>query len=231
MDKRQVFIEKIFLPFCEGDTQDAVQLTTLLYQQHTVESAGYQDTGTWRIVENYFISKVIPHKIEVRRAGLELLTQDWFVKLLSLSDYSDAENPVETFRANLWVHDLSKFSWNEAYGYAVHDFKTPGPTLAVFKSAWHHHKAHNPHHPEYWLDTDRGGKVTPLPMPGIYVGEMIADWIGASRTYSLNSPIDEWLSKNLSQFLFHSYTAAILHDSLTKMGFKVDNNGGQLSVR
>ena len=230
MDKKQIFSEKIFLPFCDGNKRESLELTTLLYQKYEVESTVYKNTGTWNIVENYFITKVIPHKIEVRKAGLEFLQHDWFVKLLSLSDFSASDNPIETFKYNLWIHDLSKFSLNEAYGYAVHDFKNQEPTLAVFKSTWHHHKINNPHHPEYWLDADRGGKVTPLPMPSIYIGEMIADWLGASRSYSPNSNIGEWLAKNLSQFLFHPYTANLLHDYLTRMGFKVSKNGQQLSI-
>jgi hypothetical protein len=230
MDKKQIFSEKIFLPFCDGNKRESLELTTLLYQKYEVESTVYKNTGTWNIEENYIITKVITHKIEFSKAGLEFLQHDWFVKLLSLSDFSASDNPIETFKYNLWIHDLSKFSLNEAYGYAVHDFKNQEPTLAVFKSAWHHHKINNPHHPEYWLDADRGGKVTPLPMPSIYIGEMIADWLGASRSYSPNSNIGEWLAKNLSQFLFHPYTANLLHDYLTRMGFKVSKNGQQLSI-
>ncbi len=227
-DKKTVFTDKIFLSFCGDNKHLSNQLTNLLYQKYLVENHSYKNSNVWNIVESYFISKVIPHKIEVRKAGLELLNHDWFVKLLSLSDFSTSENPVESFKYNLFIHDLSKFSLNEAYGYAVHDFKNPAPTLSVYKSAWHHHKLNNPHHPEYWFDVEKNGKATPLPMPSIYIGEMIADWQGASRSYGQN--IDEWLSKNLPQFLFHPYTANILHDYLSMLGFKVQNNGQQLSI-
>ncbi|WP_428664413.1 DUF5662 family protein [Runella sp.] len=228
MDKKQVFSDLIFPPFCNGDKQLSAELTALLYQRFIVENSSYQSTSVWHIVESYFIGKVIPHKIEVRKAGLELLEHNWFVKLLSLSDYSVSENPVETFKYNLFIHDLSKFSLNEAYGYAIHDFKNPEPTLSIFKNAWHHHKINNPHHPEYWFDVGRDGKTTPLPMPGIYVAEMVADWMGASRSYGQN--LEEWLSKNVSQYLFHPYTATLLHNCLSEMGFKVQNNGQQLSI-
>lgn len=228
MDKKQVFSEKIFLPFCDGDKDESNKLTTLLYQKYVVESINYNNNNTWDIIENYFINKVIPHKIEVRKAGLALLKQNWFGKLLSLSDFSISQNPVQDFQYNLWIHDLSKFSFNEAYGYAIHDFKNPEPTLAVFKGAWHHHKLNNPHHPEYWFNVERDGKTTPLPMPSIYIAEMIADWQGASRSYGQN--VDEWLSKNLPQFLFHPYTAKILHNYLSMMDFKVHNDGQHLSI-
>jgi hypothetical protein len=228
MDKKQIFAEKIFLPFCDGDKDASTQLTTLLYQKYVVESANYNNSSTWNIIENYFINKVIPHKTEVRNAGLALLNQHWFIKLLSLSDFAATENPVETFKYNLFIHDLSKFSLNEAYGYAIHDFKNPEPTLSVFKNAWHHHKLNNPHHPENWLNVERDGKTTPLPMPSIYIAEMIADWQGASRSYGQN--MDEWLTKNLPQFLFHPYSANILNEYLSMMGFKVHNDGQHLSI-
>ena len=70
--------------------------------------------------------------------------------------------------------------------------------------------------------------MTPLPMPGIYVGEMIADWVGASRSYGTN--LQEWLSKNLPQFLFHPYTSRLVQSYLSMMGFKVYNDGQQLSI-
>lgn len=228
MDKKQLFSNKIFLPFCEGDRLLSNQLTNLLYQKFSVESNDYQDSQVWTIVENYFIEKVIPHKIEVRKAGLEFLKQTEFVKLISLSDVYLKDNPAEAFRYHLWIHDLSKFSLNEAYGYAVHDFKNPEPTLSVYRNAWHHHKINNPHHPEYWFNAERGGAVTSLPMPGIYVGEMIADWVGASRSYGTN--LQEWLSKNLPQFLFHPYTSRLVQSYLSMMGFKVYHDGQQLSI-
>jgi hypothetical protein len=228
MDKKQIFSEKIFLPFCDGDKDVSSRLTTLLYQKYAVESADYHNNATWNIIENYFTNKVIPHKIEVRKAGLALLNHQWFVKLLSLSDFTAYQNPLETFKYHLFVHDLSKFSLNEAYGYAVHDFKNPEPTLSLFKNAWHHHKLNNPHHPENWLNVERDGKTTPLPMPSIYIAEMIADWQGASKSYGQN--IDEWLSKNLHQFLFHPYSAKILHEYLSMMGFKVHDDGQHLSI-
>jgi hypothetical protein len=77
----------------------------------------------------------------------------------------------------------------------------------------------NAHHPEYWLSVERNGSTTALPMPSIYVGEMISDWIGASKSYGTD--FKEWLPKNLPQFLWHPYTANLAAEYLSKMGFKV----------
>ena len=218
MDKRSIFERKIFSLFCQ-DKHDAQKLVRLLYERFDVESHDYEDDVVWNLAENYFINKVIPHKIEVRKAGMDFLKEKWFIELLSLSDNPHTNDPVEQFKYNLWIHDLSKFSIQEAYGYAVHDFKNPKPTQLLFLRAWHHHKMQNAHHPEYWLSVERNGTTTPLPMPSIYVGEMIADWIGASKSYGTD--FKEWLPKNLPQFLWHPYTANLTADYLSKMGFKV----------
>ncbi len=198
MNKLRIFEEKILSLFC-ANKHDSQKLVRLLYERFEVESHDYDNDEVWKLVENYFINKVIPHKIEVRKAGMEFLKEKWFLKLLSLADNANSNDSVERFKYNLWIHDLSKFSLQEAYGYAIHDFKNPKPTQSLFQRAWHHHKLQNPHHPEYWLSVERSGTTTPLPMPSIYVAEMIADWIGASISYGTN--FQEWLPKNLPQFL------------------------------
>ena len=218
MDKKRIFERKIFSLFCDNKN-DTQKLVRLLFERFDIESQDYEDDQVWNLAENYFIKKVIPHKIEVRKAGLEFLKEKWFVELLSLSDNPNTNDPVEQFKHNLWIHDLSKFSIQEAYGYAIHDFKNPKPTQLLFLRAWHHHKMQNAHHPEYWLSVERNGTTTPLPMPSIYVGEMIADWIGASKSYGTD--FKEWLPKNLPQFFWHPYTANLTADYLSKMGFKV----------
>lgn len=218
MNKRRIFEEKIFSLFC-ANKHDSQKLVRSLYERFEVESHDYDDDEVWKLVESYFINKVIPHKIEVRKAGMEFLKEKWFLKLLSLADNANSTDPVEKFKYNLWIHDLSKFSLQEAYGYAIHDFKNPKATQSLFQRAWHHHKLQNPHHPECWLSVERSGAITPLPMPSIYVAEMIADWIGASISYGTN--FQEWLPKNLPQFLWHPYSANLTAEYLTMMGFKV----------
>ena len=218
MNRRQIFERKIFSLFCDSRS-DAQKLVRLLYERFEVESHAYEDNEIWGLIEKYFIHTVIPHKIEVRKAGMELLQENWFVKLLSLADNTNDKDPIEQFKYNLWIHDLSKFSQQEAYGYAMHDFKNPKPTYSLFQKAWHHHKLYNTHHPEYWLSVERNGTTTPIPMPSMYIAEMIADWIGASKSYGMN--FKEWLLKNLPQFMWHPYTANLTAEYLSMMGFKV----------
>ena len=90
----------------------------------------------------------------------------------------------------LWqliVHDMSKFSRAEAPHYG-RQFFGKGDKPYSFARAWLHHIHHNPHHWEYWISASghtKGGfpDNCALPMPMIYVREMVADWLGASRAY------------------------------------------------
>jgi hypothetical protein len=125
---------------------------------------------------------------------------------------------------HLWLHDLSKFSSQEAIGYALHDFKNPqDATRVAFEDAWHHHKMNNPHHPEYWLNPNRGGVLEVRPIPMIYLVEMMADWIGAGRTYG--KTLEEWLPQNLHHFRFHTLTVIHVTELLKAIGQDVYSDG------
>ena len=88
----------------------------------------------------------------------------------------------------------------EIHGYTNWNFNKNTGNQSAFSLAWNHHKHNNPHHPEYWLDVNREGIVTPLPMYKVYVVEMVADWIGASAVYG--TELNVWLKNNLNKFVF-----------------------------
>lgn len=84
-------------------------------------------------------------------------------------------------------HDLSKFhpiEFFESIKYYSKD-SSPIPRCKADKGyslAWQHHKGHNDHHYEYWVDNlDSGG--TPIEMPENCVLEMVADWMAAGKAY------------------------------------------------
>jgi hypothetical protein len=123
----------------------------------------------------------------------------------------------------LLLHDLSKFSPAEfpAYARRFHG-NGEGDQTAVeesFAAAWLHHENHNPHHWGYWIP--RSGKQVnqPLPMPERYVREMIADWMGASRTYTGSWDMSEWLARNLPRIQMHGETAVLIDGILQKLGY------------
>jgi len=210
-DNKSAFTKNAFKLFTDACGGEAFDFANQLYAKYTVEDFAYHDDMIYWGVLGYFKEKVIPHKIAVYQAGLELSRQEWF------SNYIKGDDK-ELFLHNLWIHDMSKFSANEAFGYACYDFKNPSEnTKAGFEKAWHHHKMHNEHHPEYWFNPSRSGELEPIMMPPIYVMEMIADWIGAGKTYG--STLEEWLPKNIQKFKFgqsKSWVRNILED----MGIK-----------
>lgn len=85
-------------------------------------------------------------------------------------------------------HDNSKFGPTEFFA-GVRNFQgTRSPIDAEkekygYSLAWQHHKGHNPHHWEYWIDNLGERKNTPIQIPEEYVIEMICDWLGAGQTY------------------------------------------------
>lgn len=87
------------------------------------------------------------------------------------------------------LHDLSKYSPSEFWTSARYFQGTYSPIDAEknekgYSLAWQHHKGHNPHHWEYWIDNVGTRKNTPIKIPYPYLIEMLCDWIGAGKTYS-----------------------------------------------
>jgi hypothetical protein len=203
-----------------SNQKEALSLSVHFFEAHTP----YEFLGNPRdgIVSDYFLKKVVPHKKFVKEEGEALLSHDWFVRFLNvdnegLGQVIEKKDIVETFTRNLLIHDLSKFSVNEAVGYAFHDFKRPQLTQHIFKAACHHHKMNNPHHIEYWFDVKNNGTCEPLQMPTLYIGEMLADWLGESRGYG--TEICDWLYANLQKMVFHERTAHYLRYALEMMGY------------
>jgi hypothetical protein len=195
-----------FTPSCEREMVDE-----LFNRFHMQAFATWAPLTDHERVLKYFQNTVIPHKIEVMKAGDELLGNREIVRSLRIDEHE--------FHTNLLLHDLSKFSDNESFGYAEYNFKEPQPhTKMAFECAWHHHKMNNPHHPEHWLNPNRSGELEILPMQNIYILEMIADWIGAGRTYG--STLEQWLPGNFHKFKFHPQTLVTVISILSILGLK-----------
>ncbi|MGC3945322.1 MAG: DUF5662 family protein [Chryseolinea sp.] len=207
---KEAFKQNVFKLFTDAVGGDLDEFTEIVYSRFTIDDYAYHDDMYFFGVEQFFITRVIPHKIAVYEAGMRLLPK--------LEDRLNLDIPEEQFKDNLWLHDISKFCNQEAFGYAMHDFNNPRPSSkALFDSAWHHHKMNNPHHPEHWFSVDRKGETAALEMPHIYVAEMVADWLGAGVTYG--TPTGEWLMKNYPTFNLHYNTRLALNEILHAIGF------------
>lgn len=218
VDNREVFKHQVFRAFVDACGGDLEEFTKLVYGRFVIEDFRYSDDWKYHSVLGYFKEKVVPHKIAVFEAGLELSISKWFDEL--------GINKHE-FIENIWLHDISKFSANESFGYALHDFKSGEYDLG-FEMAWHHHKQCNPHHPEHWLNPGRDGVLNIIPMPKLFIVEMVADWIGVGRTYG--NTLEEWMSQNICKFRWHKKTAIELKAILSNIGIETKLEGSVLYV-
>ncbi|MBX2806376.1 MAG: hypothetical protein KTR19_10415 [Hyphomicrobiales bacterium] len=117
----------------------------------------YLKIAWWMLV---CAASIIQHKYFVFKAGL-LTRASWW---------------------RLLKHDLSKFGWEEWYGYARNWHGDKGDYEA-WQRAWLHHRNVNDHHWQYWVEHDNGFVIV-HPMPIEAVRELVADWIGATRTHT-----------------------------------------------
>lgn len=81
------------------------------------------------------------------------------------------------------VHDMSKFSLSEFIPSAKY-YNGNGNDVE-YQNAWLHHKGHNKHHWEYWVDWNSStGEYLLSDIPIKYLKEIYADMIGASKAYN-----------------------------------------------
>lgn len=121
------------------------------------------------------------------------------------------------------LHDLSKYSPTEFFSSGKYWTGNRSPIDNEkddigYSLAWQHHKGHNPHHWEYWIDNVGTRKNTPCRIPYEYVVEMICDWLAAGIVYSKQKPdFDkpyagprEHYDKNKPYRIFHEDTQKLI---------------------
>lgn len=125
------------------------------------------------------------------------------------------------------LHDMSKLSPTEFVSSARYFQGDRSPIEAEkiekgYSLAWQHHKGHNPHHWEYWIDNVGTRKNTPIKIPTQYVIEMICDWVGAGIVYSnqkcdFNKPYAEpwnYYKAHTDERIFHEDTQKFIERCL-----------------
>lgn len=129
---------------------------------------------------------------------------------------------------SLWrliIHDWTKFLPVEFFRYARNFFGDNKEAAADgFVLAWLHHENSNPHHWGYWIPRTGKSANEPLPMPEVYIREMVADWMGASKTYTGEWDIVEWLGENLPEMRLHSETKQGLSTILRCIGIALTDD-------
>jgi len=132
------------------------------------------------------------------------------------------------FRMGLYwqglTHDLSKYSPTEFLEGAKYWQGTRSPNnrareVKGYSEAWLHHKGHNRHHFEYWIDygINCDTIIRGVPIPRKYIAEMVADRISASRVYQGDAYTDqsayEYFARGKDKLWF------VHKDSMKELGF------------
>ena len=113
---------------------------------------------------------------------------------------------VGLYRQGL-LHDLSKISPAEFIpGVKYYQGGKRSPIGAERRAtgiskAWLHHKAHNKHHLEYWLDwtAEKPAVLRGMPIPKRYLAEMAIDRMSAAKVYLGAEYTDESPLKYLTE--------------------------------
>lgn len=102
------------------------------------------------------------------------------------------------------THDMSKFYLVEFIESCRYFTGTYSPIDKCKQEngvsvAWLHHRGHNRHHWEMWVDNFEKG-MTPIKMPFRYLIEMVCDFLGAGRVYNgekftMQSEWEWWTNK------------------------------------
>lgn len=113
-------------------------------------------------------------------------------------------------RWRCFAHDLSKFLPSEWSAYADAFYAPDGSgrykEAHEFDLAWNAHQKRNKHHWQYWLLTMDSGKQEAMPMPNVYVLEMLADWIGAGVAINGYCNLRSWYAEQTGCIGLHTQT-------------------------
>ena len=141
-----------------------------------------------------YFKYVVEHKVNV---GIECLKMGLFVHAIT--------------------HDLSKFLPSEFFPYArffmnknrAKEYRQSDD----FQTGWCHHQNRNKHHWNYWVSVTRKDELVPLPMPGKYVMQMIADWRGMSRKFGGSA--EKYYDENKYKMILHNDTIQMIEHIFT----------------
>lgn len=121
------------------------------------------------------------------------------------------------------IHDMSKFSPSEFIASAK--YYNGDKNDAEYQHAWLHHKGHNKHHWEYWVDwNSTTGEYILTLIPLRYIKEMYADMVGASKAYNKenfnNSEPLNYFTTKCNGWIMNNECKYYLKDLLEKLSLK-----------
>lgn len=152
----------------------------------------------------------------------------WYLLRWTLSDYLRALEQDDFPPLGLWfelgkralLHDLSKYRWDEAEGFArtINKLKTTTygteeyqALLRQIKPSIDRHYRRNRHHPEWHEDGYEG-------MTLVDKIEMVADWGAAVRRHADGNLEESITTKNAERFGYDASEVRFLRSTARRMG-------------
>lgn len=122
------------------------------------------------------------------------------------------------------VHDLSKYSPTEFFESVKYFNGKYSPITDCkkdkgYSEAWLHHKGHNKHHAQYWVDLNAPEKTPIIPYP--YVAEMLCDKLAAGiiyqgKNWTKEFELEYWENEK-QKILLNPQVEKVITDFLTQV--------------
>lgn len=194
-------------------TSDAIHIVDRYAERETRLGFDYIFYGITPEIAESYLRSLCDHVMNVRTAG----------HMLGLNVWQSKE------------HDSTKFGLEEFPRYA-RNFHGDKADPDGFARAWLHHIHHNEHHWQHWIFPDgytpKGSIVENgvVEMIDMWVLEMVADWMGASKVYTGSWDMSDWLGVNLPKIRLHSESWVMLKAVLRESPYGYHNILNELQV-
>lgn len=154
---------------------------------------------------------------------------NWMIDqgVLDFLDLNDDE--IEKYSKVIYNHDNTKY-WADEYEaydrYFYPDEYEDNPSflqrVEEYQRAWLEHMHRNPHHWQHWVLINDNGFFTVLPMPEVYVIEMICDWWSFSWKKGNLYEIFDWIDENSSHILLDNETTRLVEKILNRIRVRLN---------
>lgn len=154
---------------------------------------------------------------------------NWMIDqgVLDFLDLNDDE--IEKYSKVIYNHDNTKYWADEYEAYDRYfypdEYEDNPPFLQrveEYQRAWLEHMHRNPHHWQHWVLINDNGFFTVLPMPEVYVIEMICDWWSFSWKKGNLYEIFDWIDENSPHILLDNETTRLVEKILNRIRFRLN---------
>lgn len=154
---------------------------------------------------------------------------NWMIDqgVLDFLDLNDDE--IEKYSKVIYNHDNTKY-WADEYEaydryFYPNEYEDNPPfsqRVEEYHRAWLEHIHRNPHHWQHWVLINDNGFFTALPMPEVYIIEMICDWWSFSWKKGNLYEVFDWVDENSPHILLDNETTRLVEKILNRIRFRLN---------